>query len=155
MRQMKYHYFKKHGHKLIYVVNMSITRHWNCHLGKQRHIGHSYKSPESGRQYINQPPQLSHAGKEQPTRLNWWQVGCQILEKSNLTTNGKQLCTQTLKHWNSELETPTFGLYTDSAKYPTKNKNTHKRYVRFRHFATSGTFDAEQPFRFSEGKDKP
>ena len=126
-RQMKYHYFKKHAHKLIYVANMSITRHRTCHLGKQRHIGHSYNSPESGRQYINQPPQLSHAGKEQPTRLNWWQVGCQILEKSIAHYKWKTaLHSNQLKHLKLRVaKKNTFGLLI--MLNTQQKKHTHKR----------------------------
>lgn len=134
---MKYHYFKKHAHKLIYVANMSITRHRTCHLGKQRHIGHSYNSPESGRQYINQPPQLSHAGKEQPTRLNWWQVGCQILEKSIAHYKWKTaLHSNQLKHLKLRVAKKKHIWSTDYVKHPAKKTHTQKvSSLKFQHFA--------------------
>ena len=94
-----------------------------CHLGKQRHIGHSYKPPEPGRQYINQPPQLSHAGKEQPTWLNWWQV---------LPELGKEHCSlqmensSALKHWNTDFHrffTPKWSTESTAyAEHPAQQK---------------------------------
>lgn len=78
------------------------------------------------RQYKNQPPQLSHAGKEQPTWLNWWlPLAARSWKRALLTTNGKQLCTHnTETPRNSEYKTPKIWS-TDDAKYQaTKEKNT-------------------------------
>ena len=134
MRQMKHHYFKKHGHNLIYVVNMSITRHWKCHLGKQRHIGHSYKSPESDRQYINQPPPAEPCWKRAANAAE--------LVASWLPDFGKEHCSlqmensSALKHWNTEfLRVWNPHIWsTDYAKIPSK-KNTQKVRSEIPHFA--------------------